>query len=406
MSGCDRMQDLIALYASGDLDENERAQVDAHLDGCDACRRAVVQMRSLVDVASSERVAPPENLAVRIAEQLRSGAVASGSARSSFRWSVALGFAGAAVVVFAAGMMVGFQLPGSKVHKYMAMIEQPPPVSAPVHTTRVANASRPGQPASQANESAPSAVPPETPSTAASGGAPQPPPLKAPLPATTDDVRLAMLPPETGDPAMPAAEGDNGAPPSRGEIRVGTIRGRVTYNRAGLPGIHLRLVDAEGSFVPGVITTTDADGRYAFEDIPSGMYRVYAYTGDNPLYFNRTSRLARMRRGTATVGDLQLAMAVEPQEPRQGASVAADAEATFRWTPCPGAAEYAFSVTDEATSEEEFTAQIRAPWVTVPPGRFVRGHAYRWRVGATAADGAFLGASPGAGGEPWGFRAR
>ena len=407
MGGCDRLRDLIALYASGDLNDEDRARVEAHLEGCAKCRRDLAAMRGLVELVSSERVTPPDDLAARITEHVRRGVVTPVAPRSSVRWSVALGIASVAVVVFAAGIVVGFQLPGSMVQQYVARLEGPPPGNVQSRLNRFAATPSSAQPPQQNNASTASPSSTEASSTGALEGSQQPTRLKAPLPATTDSVQLAMLPPEPVSEPTGAGPGAGGeATPSRGDIRSGVIRGRVTYNDRGMPFIHLRLVDADGSFVAGVAATTDADGQYEFRNIPYGMYRVYVYTGDNPLYFNRTSRLARMRRGVATVGDVELAMALQPLELKPDEEVAMGADATFRWSACPGASEYAFTITDQATAEEVYTATVKEPKATVPPGEFTPDHTYRWHVTCTADDGSMLGASPGAGGELWTFRVR
>jgi hypothetical protein len=406
------LRDLIALYASGDVDEKQRARVEAHLARCPQCRRAAAEMRSLTAAASAQRVEPPADLAARIADRV-SRQPTLAPPQAPFRWSLAFGFAGALAVVFAAGVLVGFQLPGSKVQSYVAAVAKPPPNEPSSASARVAAgphiAARPEQPAGNAREpvAATSSLPSEPPAAPSPPNVIQPPPLRAPVPAQADDVRLASLPPPAGAAETAAVVSRAGATPSRGRwIRSCLVRGRVTYNHVGVRGIHLRLVTADGAFVPGAGATTGPDGEYEFRGVAPGTYQVYAYVGDNPRYFNRHTGTARVAGKTATMSDLQLGIVLEALEPRLGAVVEAGDAVELRWSDCPGAAEYSVTVADEETGVEAFSTRVTQPLAAVPASSLSRGRTYRWQVRATASDGAFLGGSPGVGGEPWSFRVR
>jgi len=412
MGECKRLMDLIALYAAGDLDERQSARVEAHLARCPQCRRAAAEMRTLVTAASAQRVGPPENLAARIAERVsRQPAVTPPHA--PFRWSLAFGFAGALAVVFAAGVLVGFQLPGSKVQSYVATVAQPPPNEASSAGAQVAAgrqvAASPEQPGANVRE--PAATSPSL----ASGPPPapspqkviQPPPLRAPLPAQADDVRLACLPQPAGATEIATPASRSPGSPSRGRsIRSCVVRGRVAYDGVGVAGIHLRLVTADGSFAPAVGATSGPDGDYEFRDIAPGTYYVYAYVGDNPRYFNRHAGAARVFANTVTMPDLQLAIVLEPLAPRPGAVVEAGAAVELRWSDCPGATEYSLTITDEESGDEVCSMRVTEPSAMAPASSLSPGRTYRWQVRAAAFDGAVLGASPGAGGQPWTFRVR
>jgi hypothetical protein len=396
MRGCGKLADLVALYASGDLAEDERARVEAHLTECPECRRAVAEMRTLVTAVSAERVALPEDLDARIADQVSLRAALT-PARGSVRWSAALGYVGAAAVVFAAGTLLGLQLAGLR--------GQPPP-----RVTRNRSVPFVAQPPQMAKSQPPGVTPQQipTPAPQPSDGAQQvaagPLALKAPMPPTEQDVRVAALPQPESSIEVASVRPDE--PPSRGPGALGVIRGRVTYDGEGVAAIHLRLVRDDGSFVPGSSATTNAAGEYEFRNVAPGAYRVYAYAGDNPLFFNRCSRLTRTRRHAASVRDLRLAAVLESQEPRPAATVAGDADVTFRWTECRGATGYDLTVSDEASGDEVFSVHVTAPFTLAPAARFASGRTYRWQVRATGPGGAFLGGSPGAGGEPWGFTVR
>lgn len=45
--GCDELKDLLALYAGGEVSDNERIAVDAHLSGCAACARELAEFRDV-----------------------------------------------------------------------------------------------------------------------------------------------------------------------------------------------------------------------------------------------------------------------------------------------------------------------------------------------------------------------
>jgi hypothetical protein len=128
--GCNELRDLVALYAAGDLDEKDRAQVERHLALCPECRRAAAEMSTLVSATSVQPVAPPEGLGERIMREVGRHAVTT--RRASVSWSAALGCAASVALVFGAGIWVGLQLPGSSVRGRLSPIAQaPPPGAAP-----------------------------------------------------------------------------------------------------------------------------------------------------------------------------------------------------------------------------------------------------------------------------------
>jgi hypothetical protein len=428
------MRDLVALYASGDLDEKGCARVEAHLATCDACRRAVADMRGVVAVASAARISAPDDLAARIAERVSRIPAPAPGARRSFRWSLALGYGSVAVIVFAAGVLIGTQLP--KMQSYISRVAQPPPESvarvppatspqppAPANPQQIARAPQvarssdryrgpedlavePAPPSSASSlTAAPQSAPAEAPSSSAATSPAGPPPLQAPMPVGDDDMRLASLPQPDAAGSGALAVARPGESPSRGGARWGVIRGRVTYDDAGVAGISLRLVRADdSSFVAGALAETDNDGAYELRGVRPGVYRIYAYTGDNPLYFNQCSRPIRVTRRDAAIADLRLVMVLEPLEPQLDQTVNRGGVASFRWRACPGADHYELSVSDEESHAEVLTMRTAQPAATAAASAFAGGRPYRWRVRAVGADGSVIGASPGAGGAPWTFR--
>ena len=203
-----------------------------------------------------------------------------------------------------------------------------------------------------------------------------------------------------------AAVSRPGSSPSRG-ARLGSVSGRVAYNRKGASGVVLRLVRADGlTFVRGARAVSGPDGTYEFLGVAPGAYHVYAYIGDNPQYFNRQTSFVRVFGSAAAVEDLELGMVLHPLAPRPGAVVSAEQAMLLRWSECPEAAEYELAVADDKTGDSVFAVRTPEPHAAVPGERLIRGRTYTWRVTAHAADGAFLGSAPGSGAEPWTFAVR
>jgi hypothetical protein len=183
-----------------------------------------------------------------------------------------------------------------------------------------------------------------------------------------------------------------------------TISGRALYAGEPQAGIALRLVRADDfSFVPDLRARTDPEGRYLFGHVREGEYRVYAYVGDNPGYFNRVTARLEVKGRAVNAPDINLGRILEPEDPPRRAILSPAADIVFIWSPCSRAAQYHLSVIDSATSEEVFSGVTPAPHALVDLSRMRPGHRYEWRVTATDTAGAFLGASPGPGAEPWTF---
>jgi hypothetical protein len=68
---CREIKDQLEAYALGALDENERARVEAHLAGCDSCRRVADELRDVAHalpgaLAAASTLRPPELLKQRL----------------------------------------------------------------------------------------------------------------------------------------------------------------------------------------------------------------------------------------------------------------------------------------------------------------------------------------------------
>ena len=110
--GCREWRESLGAYALGQLSEDERAGLDAHLEGCSECRTELAELESVARVmplADPERFAepalpPPPGLGERIEATIAGERRASGRRRRRLRLGLALGGAtatAAAVAVLA-----------------------------------------------------------------------------------------------------------------------------------------------------------------------------------------------------------------------------------------------------------------------------------------------------------------
>jgi hypothetical protein len=113
--GCRERREGIGAYVLGQLDAEERVALEAHLEGCDACRAEVEQLSSLVRPMSLADPArfdttptPPRTLGARVA-----GAIAAERLKERRRrWRFGLGIGAAAAAVAVA--LVLLVLPGGE----------------------------------------------------------------------------------------------------------------------------------------------------------------------------------------------------------------------------------------------------------------------------------------------------
>jgi anti-sigma-K factor RskA len=127
VSDHDRFDDDLAAYALGALPADEAAELERHLEGCEACRSRLAWLRPAVDVlpAAVEQRSPPERLRESLMDTVRAEAAAERPqpvrpARAREPWWRALGgwamrpAAGiAAVILVVAGIGAGYLLRGS-----------------------------------------------------------------------------------------------------------------------------------------------------------------------------------------------------------------------------------------------------------------------------------------------------
>ena len=79
----DEFRDDLAAYALGALEEPEAARLEAHLEGCDECRRHLRWLEPAVDVLprTVEQVEPPAQLRAALMDAVRAEAPDTGRAR-------------------------------------------------------------------------------------------------------------------------------------------------------------------------------------------------------------------------------------------------------------------------------------------------------------------------------------
>jgi hypothetical protein len=193
-----------------------------------------------------------------------------------------------------------------------------------------------------------------------------------------------------------------GSGPAQDRPEAGAISGKVLFGGRPLPDVVLRLVrDFDSAFVRDVTARTDAGGSYRFARVAAGRYRVYAYVGDNPDYFNRETAAFAVRGGEVVAPTIAMGRVIRPVRPQPGARIPQTERLSFEWTPCPGAARYEFTVSDPETHEEVAFKVVTTPAATVPGDALTLGRRYQCQVLALSGNGEVLGATPGRGAPPW-----
>jgi len=62
-----RLQGLLSVYIDGQVNDSERARVEAHLDGCEACRSELTTLRATVDLLTSlPQIVPSRSFALTL----------------------------------------------------------------------------------------------------------------------------------------------------------------------------------------------------------------------------------------------------------------------------------------------------------------------------------------------------
>jgi len=158
----DRWTERLSEYIDGQLDEHERAALDAHLGGCAACRRTLDELRTIVQFAGVLPSTPPDadlwpGILTRIRDDVRvipigsvgeaGSASGAGSVRNEvghvaeppsrpryatarFTLSLSQLAAAAAIVAFLSGSTVWLALRAGAGDDPMFVTQQPPSITS------------------------------------------------------------------------------------------------------------------------------------------------------------------------------------------------------------------------------------------------------------------------------------
>ncbi len=187
-----------------------------------------------------------------------------------------------------------------------------------------------------------------------------------------------------------------------------TIEGTAVFNGKAVSGLVVRVTDEEMKVVDGATARSRSDGTFTIGNLPDGKYYAYIYSGDNPEYFNRQSKLISVSGGeTARVEPIRLGRIIQPKSPATGAEVSpVQGAVKFSWSSCEGTATYKLTI--RAQSDRRTVAQLtsQSPSATVRADTLTAGTRYEAEVEAHNADGEYIGGTPGSGAYPWVFGVR
>jgi anti-sigma factor RsiW len=100
-------------YATGEVSARDRARIEAHLDGCVSCQRALADLERLADLLGGTETSPvPEGLAERVMALARTRAASPARADSlwnlaAWRQALSVPVRAAAAVVLVLGLGLG-----------------------------------------------------------------------------------------------------------------------------------------------------------------------------------------------------------------------------------------------------------------------------------------------------------
>jgi hypothetical protein len=109
-------RESLGAYALGQLAPEERARVEAHLEGCAACRSELASLRAtaaLLPHADPDRLGPPPLPPAGLGERIAVGVAAEGRARRRRRLRSVLATSGVAAAVVVAVLAI-FAWPGGE----------------------------------------------------------------------------------------------------------------------------------------------------------------------------------------------------------------------------------------------------------------------------------------------------
>lgn len=186
---------------------------------------------------------------------------------------------------------------------------------------------------------------------------------------------------------------------------LNSIEGKVLYNSKGIKGIKVRAADKDLNAVKGALVRTDSEGNYTISGLPDGEYAAYAYTGDNPSYFNRASEAVVVKGGVvARIRPIALGKIISPIKPKIGESISAtNGKIGIAWETCEGATSYEITIEELGSNLAVLETAVAKPPLQVQADKLKRGVVYEIHITALDTNGDFVGGTAGAGATPWTF---
>jgi anti-sigma factor RsiW len=202
MNECRQLRDLLGPYLYGDVTDEERSRMDAHLSACEACRERLKACRALSVQLPGNLLQPSEATEERVLQAVQDR-ITEHRRRASEkpqRRAFALRLAAAVLTALVAGLWIGHRVSSGPRGRTPTMVSSQPPAAERVN---VASATR--TPTTEAPLPAPNDVgtparspTPPTGTEPAVADAAEPSMaaalIHAPRPHGPDDVTLAVVP--------------------------------------------------------------------------------------------------------------------------------------------------------------------------------------------------------------------
>lgn len=103
MSEHERLQDMLFPYLTGELDPDERLEIEDHLSSCEECREELQEFRSLHDELMGFAASPHQKLKERVLSRVGGEAESAGRERAWPAWRPAFTAAAVLLVLVAFG---------------------------------------------------------------------------------------------------------------------------------------------------------------------------------------------------------------------------------------------------------------------------------------------------------------
>ncbi len=71
MNACEKYVDMISEYYDGELDEDSRAELEAHMESCENCRNYLIALKDISECTCEDVQEVPDMLSVKVMERIR-----------------------------------------------------------------------------------------------------------------------------------------------------------------------------------------------------------------------------------------------------------------------------------------------------------------------------------------------